>query len=110
LTLEELKTGAWNAELVVLSGCETALGESAHGEGMVGFARAFLRGGARGVVASLWQVSDESTADLMHAFYASILDGNPPREALRNAKMQWITSREGRGQPYYWAPFIYIGE
>lgn len=110
LTLEELKTGAWNAELVVLSGCETALGESAHGEGMVGFARAFLRGGARGVVASLWQVSDKSTADLMHAFYASILDGNPPREALRNAKLDWITSREGRGQPYYWAPFVYIGE
>ncbi len=110
LTLEELKTGAWSAELVVLSGCETALGESAHGEGMVGFARTFLRGGARGVVASLWQVSDESTADLMQAFYASILSGNPPREALRNAKMEWITSREGREQPYYWAPFIYIGE
>lgn len=110
LTLDELKGGQWSAELVVLSGCETALGESAHGEGMVGFARAFLRGGARGVVASLWQVSDESTADLMHSFYASILDGNAPRQALRNAKLEWRTSREERDQPYYWAPFIYIGE
>jgi CHAT domain-containing protein len=91
------------AELVTVSACRSA-GERAYaGEGLVGFAWAFLRGGSRRVVAGLWDVDDRSTAALMEELYARIAAGASPPVALREAKQALI--RNGYAKPYYWAPF-----
>lgn len=94
-----------NADLVVLSGCDTALGREIAGEGPIGLAQAFLRSGARAVVATLWQVPDTSTALLMHEFYRGMLrDGRAPAHAL--ALAQDHLKRQSRwSDPYYWAGF-----
>jgi CHAT domain-containing protein/tetratricopeptide (TPR) repeat protein len=92
-----------DADLVTVSSCRGA-GERAYaGEGLIGFAWAFLRAGSRRVVAGLWDVDDRSTALLMDAMYAAIAAGVPPVDALREAKRQLIA--RGFPQPYYWAPF-----
>jgi CHAT domain-containing protein len=96
------------AELVVLSGCETALGRAVRGEGLVGLVQAFLHSGSRAVSVSLWPVEDLSTAELMASFYVHLTGGMEPAEALRQAKL----SRLGGGptaHPYYWAPFVLVG-
>lgn len=91
------------ADLVTVSACRSA-GERAYaGEGLVGFAWAFLRAGSRRVVAGLWDVDDRSTAALMQSFYAQIGAGVPPPAALRDAKRQLM--KNGYAKPYYWAPF-----
>jgi CHAT domain-containing protein len=91
------------AELVTVSACRSA-GERAYaGEGLVGFAWAFLRGGSRRVIAGLWDVDDRSTAALMETLYARIAAGASPPAALREAKLALIKS--GYARPYYWAPF-----
>ena len=99
-----------NADLVVLSACETGLGKEVKGEGLVGLTRAFLYAGTPSVVVSLWKVSDRSTAELMVSFYQYLKNGKVNKaEALRQAQLKLI--REGRyAQPYYWAPFILVGE
>jgi CHAT domain-containing protein len=93
------------AELVTVSACRSA-GEHAYsGEGLVGFAWAFLRAGARRVIAGLWDVDDESTAALMNQLYAGITAGHSPARSLRDAKLDLI-HRGGRFvKPYYWGPF-----
>jgi CHAT domain-containing protein len=94
-----------HAALVTVSGCRSA-GERAYsGEGLVGFAWAFLRAGARGVIAGLWDVDDRSTAELMDVLYDRLAAGDPARRALREAKRS-VMSRGGHSaEPYYWAPF-----
>jgi CHAT domain-containing protein/Tfp pilus assembly protein PilF len=95
--------------LVVLSACETAVGRINRGEGVVGLSRAFLASGARGVVASLWAVPDESTSDLMAAFYAEMLDKRRPAcDALRAARVSLIEDPK-HAHPFYWSPFVLIG-
>jgi CHAT domain-containing protein len=93
------------AELVTVSACRSA-GEHAYsGEGLVGFAWAFLRAGSRRVIAGLWDVDDQSTAALMNDLYERITAGEPPARALRAAKLGLIR-RGGNGvKPYYWGPF-----
>jgi CHAT domain-containing protein len=100
-----------DAELVVLSGCETGRGKLVRGEGVVGLGRAFLAAGARSLAVSLWRVDDRSTALLMERFYRDLAGGMGKAEALREAK-EWLRSREGGRyeHPYYWAPFVLIGE
>lgn len=98
-----------DAELVVLSACETALGRQVRGEGMIGFSRAFLHAGARSLAASLWQVEDRSTAKLMIAFYAALRSGEGRAEGLRTAKLA-LLEQEATAHPYYWASFVLIGE
>ncbi len=91
------------ADLVTVSACRSA-GERAYsGEGLVGFAWAFLRAGSQRVVAGLWDVDDRSTATLMDEVYARIARGVPPAVALRESKLELI--RQGFPKPYYWAPF-----
>jgi CHAT domain-containing protein len=98
------------ADLVVLSACQTALGREIRGEGLVGLTRGFMYAGARAVVASLWQVDDESTAELMKRFYRAMLkDGRRPADALRAAQLE--LSRHPRwAAPFYWAGFVLQGE
>jgi hypothetical protein len=94
--------------LVVLSACQTALGQEVRGEGLIGLTRGFMYAGASTVVASLWKVDDDATADLMKRFYSNMLErGMTPAQALRAA--QNSVRREGRS-PYYWAAFTLQGE
>ena len=98
------------ADLVVLSACNTGLGKDVKGEGLIGLTRGFMYAGASGVMASLWKVDDEATAELMRQFYRGLLkDGLPPSAALRRAQvMMW--KQKSRRSPYYWAAFVLQGE
>ena len=97
-------------ELVVLSACYTALGKKQDGEGLVGVTRGFMYAGASGVVASLWQVDDSATAELMKYFYANMLQqGMGPAAALRDAQNK-IRSQPKWSSPYYWAGFTFQGD
>jgi tetratricopeptide (TPR) repeat protein/CHAT domain-containing protein len=107
LTLPEVTHLKLNADLVVLSACQTARGEMQPGEGVVGLSRAFLYAGSRGVVCSLWNVDDERTATLMQGLYARLKEGRPAALALTEARRQMIAREEA---PFYWAPFILIGK
>jgi CHAT domain-containing protein len=93
-------------ELVVLSACETGLGEIQIGEGVFGLRRAFVLAGAQTLVMSLWKVPDEQTKDLMVDFYKRLLDSKPRAEALREAQ---LAMKEKYPNPYYWGAFICQG-
>ena len=99
-----------NAELVVLSACQTALGKDVRGEGLIGLTRGFMYAGVPRVVASLWRVPDVATAELMKRFYDGMLrEGLRPAAALRKA--QAAMAKEKRwSAPYYWAGFVLQGE
>ena len=98
------------ADLVVLSGCQTALGKDVRGEGLVGLTRGFLYAGARRVMASLWQVDDRATSELMARFYRALLkDGSSPAAALREAQLSLSRSAQWR-DPYNWAGFVIQGD
>ena len=94
-----------HAELVTVSACRSAGERTYSGEGLVGFAWAFLRGGARRVVAGLWDVDDKSTAELMDDLYAGLAEGKPAGKALRAAKLMLLRRGGPTAKPYYWAPF-----
>ena len=107
LTMQEVTHLKLNADLVVLSACETGKGELIASEGVVGLSRAFLYAGSRGVVCSLWQVDDERTAELMKALYTELKGGTvSSAEALAQARRKLIAQEQA---PFYWAPFILIG-
>jgi CHAT domain-containing protein len=93
------------ADLVTISACRGVGLRTYSGEGLVGFAWAFLRAGARHVVAGLWDVNDQSTAALMDVLYRELAAGKPPAAALRAAKLSLIQSPRNLRKPYYWAPF-----
>lgn len=109
LQMHEIFNLKLNADLVVLSACRTALGQLQRGEGIVGLARAFLYAGAPSLVTSLWNVNDEASAEFMSAFYAHLAKGAGNSDALRQAKLEMLGSAR-YAHPYYWAPFILIGE
>jgi CHAT domain-containing protein/predicted negative regulator of RcsB-dependent stress response len=99
-----------NADLVVLSGCRTGLGEEFDGEGLVGLTQGFLYAGSRSVIVSLWSVQDQATADLMADFYREMLEeGAMPSAALRRAKLK-MYERVAWQSPYYWSAFVIEGE
>lgn len=93
------------AELVTISACRSA-GERAYaGEGLIGFSWAFLRAGARQVVAGLWDVDDQSTAQIMDGLYAGVARGERVPDALRAAKLALMQRGGHVARPYYWGPF-----
>ncbi|HEX8142364.1 MAG TPA: CHAT domain-containing protein [Pyrinomonadaceae bacterium] len=97
-------------ELVVLSACRTGIGKQVRGEGLIGLTRGFMYAGAARVVASLWKVDDEATAELMKRFYRCMLERKmPAAAALREAKIEMSASERWRA-PYYWAGFILQGD
>lgn len=96
-----------NTELVVLSACETGLGEIRVGEGVLGLRRAFVLAGASTLVMSLWKVPDEQTSELMVDFYRRLLGGEGRAEALRNAQ---LAMKEKYPDPLYWGAFICQGD
>ena len=97
--------GLQNTRLITLSACETAIQANSNGEEISGMAYIFERAGAQAVMASLWNVDDTATKDLMVQFYQNINKGMSKNEALRQAKLSQI----GR-HPFYWSPFILIGD
>src|SRR5262249_52663842 len=107
LELDEVMNLRLNADLVVLSACRSGRGPLHDGEGVRGIARAFLYAGGRGVVGSLWAVEDRTTATLMTAMYRHLQAGRPAADALSAARLELL--RAGQS-PFYWAPFVLIGE
>jgi CHAT domain-containing protein/lipoprotein NlpI len=105
-----------NADLVILSACQTGLGKVAKGEGIIGLSRALLYAGAKNLLVSLWSVADESTAKLALDFYSFLLKGENKTEALRLAKVKMIEEGVNANpnkkelEVYYWSPFVLIGK
>jgi CHAT domain-containing protein len=123
------------ASLVTLSACETGLGKLTNGDELIGLTRGFIYAGTPSIVASLWEVNDKSTSDLMNLFYKN-LKTHSKVEALRMAQLEMINGDTGRGivrgvggivsseakdspqssatvngsHPYFWAPFILLGD
>lgn len=98
------------ADIVVLSACNTGLGKDVRGEGLVGLTRGFMHAGAARVMASLWKVDDEATAELMKHFYRQLLEEKKsPAAALRQAQIAMIGQKRWRA-PYFWAAFELQGE
>jgi CHAT domain-containing protein len=94
-----------DARLVTISACYGSGTRSYAGEGLVGLSWAFLRAGAHNVIGALWEVSDDSTPQLMDALYQGLADGQNPASALRRAKLNLLHSPGRFRAPYYWAPF-----
>jgi len=106
LTVGELYSMRIDAELVTLSACETGLGKIASGDDVVGLTRGFLFSGARSIVASLWQVDDRATGELMTGFYEALGAGGDKRAALRQAQ---LATMKPYPHPYFWAAFQLTG-
>jgi CHAT domain-containing protein len=110
LRLHEVYSLKLDADLVVLSGCETALGKEMRGEGLIGLTRGFMYAGSQRVVASLWRVDDRATAELMKRFYQGMLKQRlTPAAALRAAQISLLKERRWSA-PHYWAAFTIQGE
>lgn len=133
LTASEASGLRLNADVCVLSACNTGSGKVLNGEGVLGLSRAFLLAGARTVVVSLWPVASEATKDLMIRFYTHVKAGKPKAEALRLAKLDMArrvttgggtrgfggvvsgtpttpVNKAGDGRhPFFWAPFVLVG-
>ena len=98
-----------NADLVVLSACQTASGKEIKGEGVMGLNSAFLQAGARSVVASLWQVDDNASNQLMREFYSGMAEGMPVSSALRQAQIALYRDPQFRS-PFFWAAYTLQGD
>jgi CHAT domain-containing protein len=110
LDLQDIYNLNLPSELVVLSACETGLGKDIQGEGIVGLTRGFMYAGATRVLASLWNVDDVATKELMEKFYRAMeQEGMRPAAALRTAQIAMLKQQRWRN-PYYWATFQIQGE
>jgi CHAT domain-containing protein/tetratricopeptide (TPR) repeat protein len=110
LRLHDVYNLRLNAELVVLAACETGLGPQIKGEGLIALSRGFLYAGARRVLASLWEVEEEATAELIQRFLAHVeRDGMSHAAALRQAQLE-LRQKPRWSSPYFWAGFVLQGE
>lgn len=99
-----------HTDLVVLSACETGLGDIKGNEGVYGLQRAFRIAGARNVLASLWEVGEEATKELFESFYLHLLNEElTVQEALHQAQND-LRKHEQFSSPYFWAGFVVVGE
>jgi CHAT domain-containing protein len=132
LRLSDLEKIKLNAELTVLSACDTGRGEYVNGEGVFGMSRGFLQAGSKSVLVSLWPVASDATVVFMDRFYGYLRSGKSKAESLRMTQMDFLkgipisdvdrrsvkiidkkTKRFSAGDsknPFYWAPFVIIGE
>ncbi|MGC1195945.1 MAG: CHAT domain-containing protein, partial [Geitlerinemataceae cyanobacterium] len=110
LKLQDIYNLELNAELVVLSACQTGTGKDVRGEGVVGLTRGFMYAGARRVAVSLWSVNDRATSILMGDYYRQMLEGGiDPTAAMRQAQLAMWQS-DSYSAPYYWAAFTMQGD
>lgn len=108
ITLKELRHWSLpNVDLVVLSACQTGISHIEEGVEILGMGFQVQRTEARAALASLWWVDDRATSQLMELFYDELIMGNTKAQALQNAQRQLIA--QGKNEPYYWAPFVLIG-
>jgi CHAT domain-containing protein/Tfp pilus assembly protein PilF len=107
LTSSEMYGLELDADLVVLSACQTGKGTLKAGEGIIGLTRGLLYAGARNLLVSQWNVNDASTAELMTKFYSNILAGQSNRQALREAKLELLNSKFAC--PHFWSAFVLVG-
>lgn len=98
-----------NAEMVVLSACNTGNGQQVGSEGVLGLGWALFVAGSRAQVLTLWPVGDRSSADLMSVFYKELRAGKPKGAALQTAVLS-ILKRPQTRHPYYWAPYFMMGD
>ena len=108
LYVRELYNLQLHADLVVLSACESGLGELQRGEGMISLSRGFTYAGTASTITSLWSVNDAKTSDLMRQFYEQLQQGLSKDEALRAAKLSFL-EEESPADPYFWAAFVPFG-
>lgn len=99
-----------NADMVVLSACETGLGELKKGEGIISLARGFSTAGAKSIINTLWTINDYRTKEIMESFYNNIANSESKDKALRKAKLEFITNNPDEALPFYWAAFIPLGD
>ncbi|MFB2882394.1 tetratricopeptide repeat protein [Floridanema aerugineum] len=107
--MEAAALNLWGTKLVVLSACETGVGDVANGEGVLGLRRAFVLAGAETQVLSLWKVDDDGTKDLMVSYYRRLLNNEGRSEALREIQLEMLRGNKYQ-HPYYWAAFIPSGD
>ena len=107
--LEVSNLNLTGTKLVVLSACDTGLGNIAAGEGIYGLRRALVIAGAESQVISLWKVDDEATKDLMVAYYQRLKAGEGRSEALRQTQLEMLRGEQSQ-HPYFWASFILSGD
>jgi CHAT domain-containing protein len=107
--LEASGLNLWGTRLVVLSACDTGVGEVKTGEGVYGLRRAFVLAGTESLVMSLWPVSDYVTREMMTTYYKGLREGRGRGDALRHVQVS-LLKRKGREHPFYWAGFIQSGE
>ena len=120
LFLGEVYNLELNADLVTLSACESGIGKSVKGEGLLSLSRGFLYAGAKNLLVSLWKADDQATSELMLAFYQELLKGKSKAEALRDAKLQLMEREWQKSEPRHlgteyadpscWASFILVGK
>ncbi|HEB61835.1 MAG TPA: CHAT domain-containing protein, partial [Bacteroidetes bacterium] len=109
--IEEIYNISLNAAMIVLSACETSIGDLIPGEGMISLARAFIYAGAKSIVTSLWKVTDRSSCQIMGYFYTNLKNKQDKDVALNKALIRYINKApdQNRAHPKYWAAFIIIG-
>jgi CHAT domain-containing protein len=109
LSMSEILGLKIHADTVVLSACNTGSGAVSHAEGVMSLGRAFMAAGAESVTVSLWQVSDESTQLFMREYYENLIAGKSKAEALSIAR-SYLFADKRFTNPFYWAPFVLIGD
>lgn len=101
-----------STELVVLSACETGIGQVEAGEGVFGLRRAFQHAGAQSILMSVWKIQEAETCELMESFYQALINGKTKKEALRDAAIGILNSHRnltGNAHPYFWGGFVLFG-
>lgn len=112
ISIRDLYELQLRADMVVLSACETGVGELRRGEGLISLARGFAYAGAKSLVTSLWSVNDKSTAEIMIDFYRQLKKGKAKDEALQIAKLNYLKKKRDVNaiDPFFWAGFVAIGD
>jgi len=100
-----------NAQMAVLSSCSSGFGEMKKGEGMMSLARGFIYAGCPSIIMTLWQVSDQSSSELMTSFYKYLKKGKSKQESMRLSKIDYINASDDlTSNPYFWSGIVVLGD
>ena len=109
--VNEIYSCNFNADLTVLTACESGRPGFQDGEGMISLAHAFYYAGSKRILTGLRKIDERASAQMMEYFYTNLSEGQPKDEALRNAKLKYLTTSEGRMlAPQYWAGLVIMGD